>query len=471
MKKIIFLQAVVCLAILLQAGCFSPLESYQTLADCEKEFTPSNRIYPKDNEILTLAAARHIALNNNPTLRASAGAISAAKYNYDRALSAYLPAIDLTSSAGYATDSGYHLHNPPPGIMKRNNHFNAAGTLQATLLLFDGLARELEVRLAKLQYNDRTAADKNVKRLLARAVAYTYWDILLASAELEIAEADVDFQTAALKQTEIQYSSGYVSLAEVLNFKILANRARSNVQNARYRRRIASNALTALLGYARQNIPGNLRLQKISPDFAALPDEETCLEQAIRHRPDLEQERIQLETAIRQKQLVYARFLPTLHFFTAYSLDAFDAKYSHYSVSDARYTRTGFSYGISGTWNIFDGFATLNQLRRRKVLEKIAVWGLNTKFLEIVNEIKDARAHYINSISQTVIFSRIVEQVRQQRDLVYSEYLNGRETVARLNQAQSICIEAQNNLALWQIQSRKAAAQLNAGAAVELLPE
>ena len=470
-KKLKLLKFIICIIGILSGGCFSPLESYKTLAECEQAFTPPDRIYLKNNEILTLADARRIALNNNPTLRSSAAAITAAKYNYDRALSAYLPAIDLNGSTGYASDSGYHLHNPPPGIMKRNNHFNAAGTLQATLLLFDGLARELEVRLAKLQYNDRTAADKNVKRLLARAVAYTYWDILLASAELEIAEADVDFQTAALKQSEIQFSSGYVSLAEVLNFKILAERARSHVQNAHYRRRIACNALTALLGYARQNFPENIRLQKISQDFTELPDEETCLEQAIRHRPDLEQERIQLETAIRQKQLVYARFLPALHFFTAYSLDAFDAKYSHYSVTDARYTRSGFSYGISGTWNIFDGFATLNQLRFRKVLEKIAVWGLNTKFLEIVNEIRDARAHYINSISQTAIFIRIVEQVKQQRNLVYSEYLNGRETIARLNQAQSICIEVQNNLALWQIQSRKAAAQLNAAAAVELLPE
>ncbi|MBR2911566.1 MAG: TolC family protein, partial [Lentisphaeria bacterium] len=218
-KTLKLLKFIISIIGILTGGCFSPLESYKTLAECEQAFTPSRRIYPEDNKILTLADARCIALNNNPTLRSSAAAITAAKYNYDRALSAYLPAIDLNGSAGHTSDSGYHLHNPPPGIMKRNDHFNASGSLQATLLLFNGLARELEVRLAKLQYNDRTAADKNVKRLLARAVAYTYWDILLASAELEIAEADVDFQTAALKQSEIQFSSGYVSLDAVLNFK------------------------------------------------------------------------------------------------------------------------------------------------------------------------------------------------------------------------------------------------------------
>ena len=470
-KTLKLLKFIISIIGILTGGCFSPLESYKTLSECELAFTPSRRIYLEDNKILTLADARRIALNNNPTLRASVSAISAAKYNYDRALSAYLPAIDLNGSAGHTSDSGYHLHNPPPGIMKRNDHFNASGSLQATLLLFNGLARELEVRLAKIQYNDRAAADKNVKRLLTRAVSYAYWDILLCCAELEIAEEDVNFQTAALKQAEAQFSAGYVSLAEVLNFKILADRARSNVQNIRYRHRISCNALMTLMGYARQDITANIRLQKISSVGAALPDEETCLEQAIRHRPDLEQERLLLETAIRQKQLVYARFLPELHLFTSYSLDAFDAKYSHNSVNSARYTRTGFSYGIYGTMNIFDGFATLNQLRRRKVLEKIAIWGLNTKFLEIVNEIKDARAHYINSITQTAIFLRIVEQVKQQRDLVFSEYQNGRETVARLNQAQSICIEVQNSLALWQIRSRKAAAQLNAAAAAELLPE
>ena len=465
-------QIVVCMTVLLLAGCFSPQKKYETLAECEKEFAPQSRIYPSENTILTLARARHIALNNNPTLRASAAAILAAKYNYDRALSTYLPSIDLTGSTGHTTDNGYHLHNPPPGIMKRNAHFNTAGTLQATLLLFDGLARELEVRLAKLQYNDSTAADKNVKRLLMRAVAYTYWDILLNSAELEIAEADVSFQTDALKQTEIQFSAGHVSLAAVLNFQILADRARSNVQNARYRRRIACNALMTLMGFSRQKFPENIRFPKISSDRQMpLPDEEICLEQAIRHRPDLEQERIQLETALRQKQLVYARFLPELHFFTNYSLDVFDAQYSHYSVSGSRYNRTGFSYGVSGTWNIFEGFAALNQLRRREVLEKIALWGLNTKFLEIVNEIKDARAHYINSVSQAAIFSRIVQRVYRQRDLVCNEYLNGRETITRLNQAQSICVEAQNNLVLWLVQSRKASAQLNAAAAFELLPE
>jgi outer membrane protein TolC len=58
--------------------------------------------------------------------------------------------------------------------------------------------------------------------------------------------------------------------------------------------------------------------------------------------------------------------------------------------------------------------------------------------------------------------------VQEQRDLIYSEYINGRETVARVNQAQSELTEAQSSLALWQIQYHKAAAQLRAALGTDM---
>lgn len=458
--------------LIFSGGCFSSPGNFKTLADYRRTFAPSPRVFLSENTSLTLQKAQQISLANNPTIRASIGAVSAAKYNYERSLSAYLPRLDLSGSAGHFIDDGYNLHDPPPGIMKRNAHFVSTGSLQATLLLFDGLARELNVRLAKLEYDDRTSADMNVKRLLKRAVAYAYWDILLASEEIRIARADEKFQTAALRQAKIQFKSGHVSKASVLNFEILAAQARSNAQNARYRQQIARHALTALLGFARQDFPENIRFPDIRLSrFAPPPDEESCLEQAILNRPDLQQEKIQLETALRQKQLVYAQFLPQLHLFSEYTLGSFAARYSGSSAPGAYYNQADFSYGITGTWNIFNGWNSLNQLRRKKVLEKIAFWGLNSKYLEIAAEIKDALAHYRNTGIQIQIYTKISQWVTLQRDLVYNEYQNGRETITRVNQAQSLCVEAQNRLVLWLVQSHKAAAQLNAAAGKSLLKE
>ena len=61
--------------------------------------------------------------------------------------------------------------------------------------------------------------------------------------------------------------------------------------------------------------------------------------------------------------------------------------------------------------------------------------------------------------------------VLEQRNLIYSEYINGRETIARVNQAQSELVEAQSSLALWQIQCRKAEAQLKAALGTDAIPE
>ena len=52
--------------------------------------------------------------------------------------------------------------------------------------------------------------------------------------------------------------------------------------------------------------------------------------------------------------------------------------------------------------------------------------------------------------------------VREQRDLVYSEYRNGRETITRLNEAQSALVEAQSRLIISAIEYRKAVIQLAA---------
>ena len=59
--------------------------------------------------------------------------------------------------------------------------------------------------------------------------------------------------------------------------------------------------------------------------------------------------------------------------------------------------------------------------------------------------------------------------VREQRDLVYSAYCNGRETLPRLNEAQATLVEAQSRLLVSAVEFRKAAAQLAAAVGLPLL--
>ena len=446
------------------SGCASIPEAPQTLEDFRRVFIESkSKPQLLSGNILTLDNAIRTALLNNPTNRAAAQAVYAAKYSYYQALSAYLPEVNAKYSIGHTLSRGWDLKNPPEGMLRKNDHFITSGSIGATFLLFDGFARELESLIAYQEYQRSIEISQNVRRLLIRAVAFAYCDMHLAEEEIKIFSEDLAFQSDALLQEEQRFRSGHVSKASVLNFKILAARAKSNIRNAQYRQRVARHALLSLMGCSHRETPENMRPEKLS--LSALPylhDDEFYLELAINNRPDLKEEKILLNIASRNRQKVYAEFLPVIHLFSEFSLDTYNAKYGSYRFSSAHGNQRGFTYGAEGRWNLFQGFNSYNKLQKQLILEKIAMWGINKKFLEISAEVLDACSNCRNAHYQTGIYQSMSDWVREQRDLVYSEYRNGRETITRLNEAQSALVEAQSRLIISAIEYRKAVIQLAA---------
>ena len=451
---------------LLFSGCVKAPGTYETLDDYRREFSrrQSAAVLP-GMEVLTLKNAIEITLINNPTNLAAAQAVHAAKYRYYRALSAYAPEINAGYSLGHTLSSGWDLKNPPVGVMKRNDHLISNGHIQASWLLFDGFARELETLIYKQQFNQSRELEKNVQRLLVRAVAYAYYDMLLAEEEIKINQEDLDFQLQALAQSEEQFRNGHVSRAAVLNFKILAARAESRISNANFRRKTALHALTSLMNWETEDLKlENISTEKLPP----IREEKFYLEAAIKYRPDLKAERRSLNTAYFSYLQAYSGFLPEIRLFSGFTLDSYRARYGGYRVSGSHSQQGSFTYGAEGRWNIFRGLDSFNQLRELAMLKDAAKWNLNAKFLEIITEVRDARDNCCNARRQTAVFRDMAQWVTEQRDLVFSEYQNGRETITRLNEAQDILVETRSKLALYAVEFHKAAAQLAAAAG---LPE
>ena len=151
---------------LMLAGCMKSPGPFETPEDFQRVFAAPDRarVLPAE-KVLTLQRAVEIALLNNPSNLAAAQAVTAARYGYYRALSAYAPEINAGYSMTDTLSRGWALKNPPEGVLKKNDHFVTSGTLHASLLLFDGFARELETIIAKQEYRKSMAAEKNVRRL------------------------------------------------------------------------------------------------------------------------------------------------------------------------------------------------------------------------------------------------------------------------------------------------------------------
>ena len=457
------------LLLMILSGCAEyPSDHYRFLEDYQKEFSRREISELSKQKILTLSAAKEKALKYNPDYRSAQRAVSSAKYRYYRSLSSYLPEVNFRADVRHSLKNSHDLLHPPAGVMPRENNLSAGLGVYASLLVFDGLEREFSVMAARQEYRRQEALDCNARRLLVRAVAYAYYDAVLAREAQKIAEADLAFQKSSLRQAENRYRNGLVSKASVLNFRILANAAERAILNARYRGAIAKNSLCALMGFPLEDFPAELELSPLKvPDEKLYANLDSCLEQAAANRPDLRAAAFLLDIAAFRKWSAYSAFLPVIRAETGLDFTSEDARYGGYQFNRSHHNTTDFYYGIGGEWNLFRGFSSWNLLRERRVREELAKLHLKDIFLSAVNEVKDAFANYKNASLQVSLCRKTVQWVYEQRSLVQSEFWCGHDTITRLNGAQSDLVEAESKLAIAMAELCKAAVQLNAAMNLE----
>ena len=187
---------------------------------------------------------------------------------------------------------------------------------------------------------------------------------------------------------------------------------------------------------------------------------ETYCDMAIARRSDLAAARIELQIRYYRYLQGYAKFLPTLNLFYSSSFSNNNFRYNDYRYTASRYNHFDNSYGAMLNWNLFNGFADYNLLRELKSLEETAEYDLQNRFLQVINEVSDARENIVNAIGQLKLYRQSLDWVFEQRQLVQAEYNAAKTTITRLNEAQSDLIRAENMLAIAQIELNKALIQL-----------
>ena len=181
---------------------------------------------------------------------------------------------------------------------------------------------------------------------------------------------------------------------------------------------------------------------------------------AIARRTDLAAARSDLQISRYRHLQGYSGFLPTVKLYYSSDFSNNNFRYADYHYTTSRYNRFANSYGATAEWNLFDGFTTYNLIRELQALEENAQYRLQERFLQVINEVSDARENIINASGQLELYRQSLEWVFEQRQLVQAEYNAAKTTITRLNGAQSDLIRAENMLAIAQIELNKAVIQL-----------
>ena len=469
--------------VVLAGGCYTyPDPPTATLGD-----SYTQRVHDQSDDLfkgiksLTLADAQRISIINNPTYIAAYHAVSAARMRYYQAWGAYSPVLTAGMDLGAANQ--WNRRSKPESTLFRTDGFNTSTSLQASWLVFDGLAREFKVLGSKhsLEYQRQLEADE--ARTLMRSVAYAYNTVLLAIEKRRIAVEDKDFQVKSLRDTEFKYQAGAVPLSDVLNFQIQANQAEVNQIDADYQYDAAIFALAVLMGYPEGTLPKELTFPSdFKTNFVELPGIEIYLDTALANRPDLKAYREQLDVTRYQLYQTYSSYAPTInaYFQMAYGTNETRSNYynnqtyaadepSSWSDHDTsrQYSETpSIGYGLTADWTIFNGLIRYNKMREYQANVATAEYSVAARWFTVVGEVRTAYANYVQSVRQTRIYEKTRDLSAKQRDLVDEEYVAGNTELTRLNEAQRDLVQAETNLASAYISIQNAKAQLDAAVAV-----
>lgn len=422
----------------------------------------------KDVKLLTIENAQRIALANNPDYRSAYHSVNAARMVYYQALGAFSPTVDASFSIGQS-------HSRPSGsnaTYRYNGTYSTHTGISANWVLFSGLARYFQAKIAKTAENYQKAMEEDACRLLLRGVAYAYNEIMLAKENMRIADKDMTFQQDCLRETELKYEVGTVPLSEVLNFKINVNNAISNKIAAERTYEIATYALAVLMGYPEGKFPAWVKFAEIKTDLdAVIPKVEVYLDTALANRPDLRGMRDQLKIAEYNKYKTYSAFSPTISVYAAYSYSTATNNLNNHrdgQTGDAHTRSRGpvFEYGAQANWTLFNGLIRYNQMREAQANMAIAEFSLASAWLNVVQEVRTAHINYLQSVRQSKLYEKTLEYSAEQRDLVAKEYEAGTIGITRLNEVQKELVDAEATLASAYINTKNALVQLEAAAGV-----
>ncbi|MBP5181935.1 MAG: TolC family protein, partial [Lentisphaeria bacterium] len=399
-----------------------PKEDHQTITLNEK--------------YLTLQEAQNVAVRNNPSFRMKYYAVTAARAAYYAAFSSYLPSIDANFGikGSFSRQLRYHEQNP------HTRAFTVSGpSLSANWLLFDSFAREMNLLAAKHGWKRSESLELDARRILVRDVAYAYNSVLLAREKIRIAEQDMEFQESLLKENELKFEVGSVTLSDVLNFKAYYNSAESRLFTAQYNFSSYKYALAVLMGLTEGKLPDDVKFPgMLSSDGEILSQLPVYLDMALANRPDLKAYREALEIAKYNYWGSISAFGPKAYFTADLGYGYSESHRDVYGDSNSVSRSSAFnhSYGLNVTWNIFSGGATFFNMRARQAAMFQSDFELANNWISTIAEVRAAYDNYLTALKQVKLSQKNLELSRKIRDLVDEEYRAGNTELTRLNEAQ-----------------------------------
>jgi outer membrane protein TolC len=321
---------------------------------------------------LTLQQAVNIALERNPLRKAALADTRVASADVREARSVLMPRLMFSETATRGNDPVYvfgselrqqRFTNADLALNRLNTPTpigNFSTRFGGTWNLFDSFASWHGVNRAK-QMND--AAEHQLARTeqeIVFRVVDSYYAVLLATKQLEVAEQAVKTSQAIMDRSQARFDSGLVVESDLLTAKVRMAARQQELIRARNNLDLARAQLSAAMGVPVDSVfqPAEALAEHTLP----VPVLQKIEKQALANRPDLK--RIQSEEAAQQQSVAMAKssFGPRVNAFAGWEMDN--------PTFVAGGGGNNWLGGVEVQFDIFQGGAKRAELSRERALQE-----------------------------------------------------------------------------------------------------
>ncbi|MCX3265870.1 TolC family protein [Pedobacter agri] len=398
-------------------------------------------------EKLSLREAISIALQNNYDIKISKNEIDIAKNNANIGNAGMLPTIDGTYTNG---GSIQNTRQTPVtgedrvirGARSTNNSYGA----DLNWTIFDGFTMFANYdRLKELQKQGEVNARLTILTTVSDVIA-AYYDVVRQQQLLIAADSAIDVSVWRTNIAKTKLELGRGSKLDVLTAQVDYNTDTSNFIQVKNFLQIAKVRLNQLM--VRDIGTGFTVADSIDVDRGILFSKQA--EIAEQQNPNVQNAFInQKIAALNLKSIKGARY-PAIILNSGYSR----AKSTSPTGFNQRFAANGFTYGVTASLNLFNGFLQRQQERNAKIDIENSTLNLSKTKLDVNSQLLTAYQNYATYLDLIKLEQRNVDIAKENLDITMAKYRLGSIAPLELREAQRNAIDAQNRFIEMQFQAK-----------------
>ncbi len=410
-------------------------------------------------ETITLDTALQLALEHNYAIRQARARYAQALGSVEESRAGRLPT--LTASAGYTrTDEG-RLERLDGLTFGSADQWQAG--IQARQTIYAGGAVSSAIRGSEA-FREAAVADFDASvRTALLSVQEQFYAVLLARQQVEVQEQAIQLLEEELANATARVDAGSGSPFDRLRAEVALANGQPPLIRARNALKLSAVELLRAVGLPAEDsteasVVGSLNFNAVEPTL------ENVLASAHENRPELRQLKNNVAAAEYAVSGARATGRPIVGVFAGYGVQK-----SQFS-DDFGDSVDGWSAGVQGSWDIFDGKATKGRVAQARARLQQARLELDETNLAIDAEVRRAFLGYGEAREILVASQKGVTQAEESVRLARSRFDAGAATQLDVLQAQVALTETRTNEALALHDANVALARLRRAAALDPLP-